>query len=451
MDDTLIVGIVLAICSQTSSIGKGLQKKGVGQLPELNLCSKSVMAAYCTNRTWMLGVAVDLGGALCGLGALSFLPISMAQPIFCNGLVVLAMYSRFCLKERLERLEWISIALCFVGIVLLAVTLTPRDWSETSVVWLQLKLFCVLLLCLALVFASELYIRFSVKAIARGKEAEAEAETSTSRETGSKEQNRTCLIEVLVGLQAGLCIGAGNSTLASGLQSFTSGSEWIDQVAHEVNGSAWRPHDGHEPLHEEINGTIVNVTGVGHPWPDDVPYPARAYMHLAFAVLFAVFGAIINGIHPVFANRGYKHGRIMIISTSMVLVSMTTGVVIGIGVLDEPWPEATEMSALRGLAFGLMFLGACCMGFARKVPRGKSVVIKGADVSKAQADGGESGEGDSGGAAVSLGSITVTSSASSAPAQAKYECAIDTSEDLVVATVVAMVAAPSAAPASDDP
>ena len=60
------------------------------------------------------------------------------------------------------------------------------------------------------------------------------------------------------------------------------------------------------------------------------------------------------------------------------------------------------MSALRGLAFGLMFLGACCMGFARKVPRGKSVVIKGADVSKAQADGGESGEGDSGGAAVSL-------------------------------------------------
>ena len=44
------------------------------------------------------------------------------------------------------------------------------------------------------------------------------------------------------------------------------------------------------------------------------------------------------GVVQVFTNRGYKHGRVMIITTSLMFVAMTTGVVIGIGVLDEPWP-----------------------------------------------------------------------------------------------------------------
>lgn len=41
-----------------------------------------------------------------GLASLSMLPISVAQPIFCNGLAFLALFSAFYLKERLQRLEW---------------------------------------------------------------------------------------------------------------------------------------------------------------------------------------------------------------------------------------------------------------------------------------------------------------------------------------------------------
>ena len=69
----------------------------------------------------------------------------------------------------------------------------------------------------------------------------------------------------------------------------------------------------------------------------------------------------MNAMHPVFANRGYQHGRVVLISTHTALTSMATGVVVGIGVLDEAWPARPLMGALRALAFALMLTGACGM------------------------------------------------------------------------------------------
>ena len=69
----------------------------------------------------------------------------------------------------------------------------------------------------------------------------------------------------------------------------------------------------------------------------------------------------MNAMHPVFANRGYQHGRVVLISTHTALVSMATGVFVGIGVLDEAWPARPLMSATRLLAFVLMLTGAYTM------------------------------------------------------------------------------------------
>lgn len=327
--ELLVLGVILAVLnSSLAAVGKGFQKKGVAQLPKLT-CTTSILRQYFTNRMWVKGVVLEIGAALCGLGALTFLPISMAQPIFCNGLVLLAIYNRFCLKEDLAPLEWASIGLCFVGIVMLAVTLTPRDYSQASVVEQQLKLFCALVLCISLVLAIEVYMRATLKAIEKAASVEGGGgavcatasaanisgttriitvcadSSAPSRATAS---NRTRTIEILVGLQAGLCIGAGNASLASGLQSLTT-SSWTDQMAHELNGSAWKAHDHHEAPHEQINlnGTLVNVSGGGHPWPDDVPLPDGVHMHLAFAVLFAIVGAIVNGVHPVCIRGSITH------------------------------------------------------------------------------------------------------------------------------------------------
>ena len=64
-----------------------------------------------------------------------------------------------------------------------------------------------------------------------------------------------------------------------------------------------------------------------------------------------------QALHPVFANRGYQFGRVVMISTHTSLMSMVTGVCIGIGVLDETWPSRPLMSGLRFVAFVLIVSG----------------------------------------------------------------------------------------------
>lgn len=94
--------MILAFLSQLSSIGKGLQKVGVQSLPELS-GNPAVLWQYLSSRTWRNGMLLDILGAIFGFLSLSVLPISVAQPIFCNGLVLLACYSHFYLHEQVPR------------------------------------------------------------------------------------------------------------------------------------------------------------------------------------------------------------------------------------------------------------------------------------------------------------------------------------------------------------
>ena len=135
----LVYGALFAFLSQLSSIGKGLQKVGVKNLPELSL-RRAVLWQYAQSVPWRTGFMLDVTGAIFGLGSLTILPISIAQPIFCNGLVLLALYSHFYLKEQLGRREWAAISCCFAGTVLLATTLVPRDWNQTDIRWIQVAL-----------------------------------------------------------------------------------------------------------------------------------------------------------------------------------------------------------------------------------------------------------------------------------------------------------------------
>jgi len=213
-DWNLIRGASLAFLSQLSSIGKGLQKVGVRSLPELSPRPR-VLWQYATNPTWRTGLLLDVCGALFGLAALTIVPISVAQPIFCNGLVLLALYSHFYLKENLRRREWISIFLCFAGTLMLAATLVPRDWQRTDIRWIQVKLGLVLMLTLPLLVALELAAR-RAKAFSLG----------------------PSVIELLAGLQAGLCIGVGNATLASGLQASAAAARRAAPVAPPARRAA---------------------------------------------------------------------------------------------------------------------------------------------------------------------------------------------------------------------
>ena len=220
---SLCFGTVLAFLSQLSTIGKGLQKVGVQSLPELS-CRPAVLRQYISSKTWRNGMMLDCMGAVFGFISLTVLPISVAQPIFCNGLVLLACYSHFYLNEHVGRREWIAIGMCFFGSVLLAATLVPRDWTNTHVGWLQVKMTFVVL-C---VFPSLILFEVGIRRAKRNRGV----------------PNRA-IIELLTGMQAGVCIGVGNASLASGLQS-TSRS-WLDHVAKEQVPGFDRSHQPWAP------------------------------------------------------------------------------------------------------------------------------------------------------------------------------------------------------------
>ena len=59
----LYIGVCLALLSSVSQIGKGLQKLGVDTLPELTLTTRTIKK-YLGTRTWLLGVGLDICGAL---------------------------------------------------------------------------------------------------------------------------------------------------------------------------------------------------------------------------------------------------------------------------------------------------------------------------------------------------------------------------------------------------
>lgn len=136
-------------------------------------------------------------------------------------------------------------------------------------------------------------------------------------------------------------------------------------------------------------------------WPS-TSLSSGVWLHLLCAGAFVIVGATLNALHPVFANRGYQHGRVVLISTHTALTSMASGVFVGITVLvrlacacatlpaavrlepeherltrltlrllhisssasqDEAWPARPMMSATRFLAFGFMVYGVIAMNW----------------------------------------------------------------------------------------
>ena len=276
---SLAFGLTFAVLSLSSQIGKGLQKEALDSLPEM-IMSQSVIAQYFQSPRWLLGLVLDIGGAIFGLVSLSSLPISVAQPIFCNGLTILVLFAYFYLREPLRPADWAAVALCIGGTSALALTLEAHSLASDGIAHLQVRLLGTLILVPAALFGLEL-LAANAKKSARGP-----------------------LVEGLTGTQAGLCIGVGNASLAAGLQTLALG------------------------------------------------LPTVTPLQLVFAAVFAACGIGLTASHPVFANRGYKHGRVVIITAYITLVSMVGGVLVGVAVLGEPWPTDPTKSALRLAALG---------------------------------------------------------------------------------------------------
>ncbi|KAJ8638456.1 hypothetical protein MRB53_012723 [Persea americana] len=132
-----------------NNIGKVLQKKGTAILPPLSFKLK-VIRAYAFNKAWIVGFLMDIVGALLMLRALSQAPVSVIQPVSGCGLAILSIFSHFYLKEVMNALDWVGIALAGIGTIGVGVGGEEQKASAISLFSLPLLAFIVAILFVVL-------------------------------------------------------------------------------------------------------------------------------------------------------------------------------------------------------------------------------------------------------------------------------------------------------------
>jgi dihydrofolate reductase len=120
MGQYLLLAVVLAILSFSfKSVGYALQKKGVDRIRASRAGTHQRIRDYLTNATWLIGQLFPFVGMALLIGAYAFGPISTLMPLMGIGLIVLALFCRFYLKEAIRPLEWLAIGFTVIGLVLI--------------------------------------------------------------------------------------------------------------------------------------------------------------------------------------------------------------------------------------------------------------------------------------------------------------------------------------------
>ena len=121
-------GIALAVLSAIfTGTGTVVEKVALQRLPELHARrSWEMVRTLFGSPRWLIGCALLVGGLGCQGLALSLAPLSVAQPIFASGIVLLLVLSHFVLHDRLGRLEWVGVTTIVLALVVLGLSIDPR-------------------------------------------------------------------------------------------------------------------------------------------------------------------------------------------------------------------------------------------------------------------------------------------------------------------------------------
>ncbi len=101
--------------------GAILQKKGVGDLPELKFSDIHSMLALLKHRTWLAGVVIGSLGGIPYVLSQSWIGIGYTQLLIAVGLILLAIMASRTLHEPLGKMEYTGIGLIILGTVSLGI------------------------------------------------------------------------------------------------------------------------------------------------------------------------------------------------------------------------------------------------------------------------------------------------------------------------------------------
>ncbi|MFX0113591.1 MAG: hypothetical protein ACFFB3_03505 [Candidatus Hodarchaeota archaeon] len=151
----VFLGIGLALAaSALQNFGMGFQKVGMENI-KLISSRETFMEKLSHARVWLLGTAMTFISWAFFLAALTYVGISIVQPILIGGIVFVVFFAIFFLNERTLPHESIGIASCILGACLVA--LEAEKVNREKIQWEITLLFAFVCLMLVLSAASMLH------------------------------------------------------------------------------------------------------------------------------------------------------------------------------------------------------------------------------------------------------------------------------------------------------
>lgn len=126
MGNTVLGLAIMLVSTSMMNVGAVLQKKAVDRLPPLDERPlRSSMRAVLGTPLWLFGWAMTTTAMVLNMVALGLADLSIVQPVNGFGLVVLALFSRWYLGERLTPVTLTGIAAVMAGVVVIGATAPP--------------------------------------------------------------------------------------------------------------------------------------------------------------------------------------------------------------------------------------------------------------------------------------------------------------------------------------
>jgi hypothetical protein len=125
MSITTAIALVLALASTTlQNVAYLREHDAAAALPTLSLRRPlHSVQALLTDRSWLLGFALESAGFALYVAALALAPLTLVQSVSAGGIGILAFASARLSRRRLGRHELAGVLVSMVGLVALAVSL----------------------------------------------------------------------------------------------------------------------------------------------------------------------------------------------------------------------------------------------------------------------------------------------------------------------------------------
>lgn len=126
------LGLALAFVSAIAvNWAYAREHDAVASMPRFSArAPRRFVTSLLANRAWLVGFGTESAGWLLYVAALRLAPIALVQAVCASGIAVLAFASARGHPGRLARREQLAVAVAFVGLVLLSVSLVDTRPSD---------------------------------------------------------------------------------------------------------------------------------------------------------------------------------------------------------------------------------------------------------------------------------------------------------------------------------